>query len=127
MTVFNGGMLFNGTDTSGLSGLWLTDGTVAGTHELVAGAGGVSDPSGLNPNGLTVFDGEVLFNGVDASGHFGLWVTNGTAGGTHEVTGITGAYATGVDLGASQFTMAKCFSTAPTRAAISVSGRPTAR
>ena len=40
---------------------------------------------------LTVYDGEVLFNGVDASGHPGLWETDGTAAGTHELIGIAGA------------------------------------
>ena len=28
---------------------------------------------------MTVYNGEVLFNGLDASGQAGLWVTNGTA------------------------------------------------
>jgi hypothetical protein len=31
--------------------------------------------------------------GIDASNHFGMWVTNGTATGTHELTGIGGASA----------------------------------
>ena len=96
MAVFNNEVLFNGVDTGGLSGLWVTNGTVGGTHELVAGAGGASDPSGLNPTNLTVFDGEVLFSGLDASGDMGLWVTNGTAAGTHELTGITGADPSGL-------------------------------
>jgi ELWxxDGT repeat protein len=34
----------------------------------------------------------VLFSALDASGNDGLWVTNGTAAGTHELTGISGAY-----------------------------------
>jgi hypothetical protein len=40
---------------------------------------------------FTVFDGEVLFDGEDVSGNYGLWVTNGTATGTFELTGISGA------------------------------------
>ena len=97
MVVFNGKVLFNGVDASGLSGLWATTGTAAGTSELVAGAGGASDPNGLNPTDLTVFDGKVLFSALDAGGDIGLWVTDGTATGTHEVTGITGADPAGLD------------------------------
>ncbi len=96
MTVFNNEVLFNGVDASGLSGLWATDGTVGGTQELVAGAGGAADPPGLNPTNITVYNGEVLFSALDASGAMGLWVSNGTAGGTHELTGITGANASGL-------------------------------
>ena len=37
------------------------------------------------------FNGEAVFSGLDADGDIGLWVTNGTAAGTHELTGINGA------------------------------------
>ena len=96
MVVFNNEVLFNGVDANGLSGLWATDGTVGGTHELVPGAGGVSDPAGLNPTNITVLNGEILFSGLDASGDMGLWVSDGTAAGTHELTGITGADSSGL-------------------------------
>src|ERR1700678_1327423 len=39
MVVFNNEVLFNGVDTDGLSGLWVTNGIVGGTQKLVAGAG----------------------------------------------------------------------------------------
>jgi hypothetical protein len=42
---------------------------------------------------MTVINGEVLFRGVDANNHIDLWITNGTAQGTHELTGIADAYA----------------------------------
>jgi ELWxxDGT repeat protein len=101
-TVFNGEVLFNGIDAAGLSGLWMTNGTAAGTYELtgIAGAytGGPTGaaPGGLNPQDLTVFKNEVLFAGTDTAGAKGLWVTDGTAAGTHELTGISGAYAAGI-------------------------------
>ena len=79
------------SNSNGLSGLWVTDGTAGGTHELVAGVG-----AGLNPTDLTVYNGQVLFTGLDASGDMGLWVTNGTTAGTHELTGITGADSSGL-------------------------------
>ena len=62
----------------------------------MAGAGGTSDLSGLNPTNLTVFNGEVLFGGLDASGDMGLWVTNGTVAGTQELTGVAGADPSGL-------------------------------
>ena len=85
-------VLFEGVDTASIQGLWFTDGTAAGTHEITGIAGAhptgvlnVTDPS------FALFNGEVLFQGIDTGGHAGLWETNGTAGGTHELTGITGA------------------------------------
>ena len=112
MTVFNNEVLFNGVDANGLSGLWVTDGTVGGTHELVAGAGGASDAAGLNPNNVTVYNGEVLFSGLDASGDMSLWVSNGTAAGTHELTGITRADPQGSLPAISRSTMARSCSAA---------------
>ena len=96
MIVFNNEVLFNGVGANGLSCLWVTDGTIGGTHELVLGAGGASDPAGLNPTDITVFNGEILFSGLDASGDLGLWVTNGSAASTQELTGITGADPSGL-------------------------------
>jgi ELWxxDGT repeat protein len=105
LTVFNGKVLFVGHDNTypkhpgsslGNDTLWITDGTPAGTSEIGgngnAGIIGVADPiqGGLSPYDLTVFNGEVLFGGVDASNHFGLWETDGTAAGTQElVAGIS--------------------------------------
>jgi ELWxxDGT repeat protein len=75
-------VLFNG-----YGGLWVTNGTTAGTYELTNIS--VAD-SWLGPL-LSVFNNEVPFSGVDAAGHHGLWVTNGTAAGTYELTNISGA------------------------------------
>lgn len=99
ITVFSGGALFAGLDASFNFGLWATDGTAAGTHELTgisdANAAGVFHASS-QPGGLTVFKGEVLFDGTDVAGNVGLWVSDGTAAGTHELTGISGAAASGI-------------------------------
>ena len=105
LTVFNGEMLFSGDDAHGQLGLWETDGTVAGTHELTGIAGAPTTGKGLNPSDLTVFDGQVVFNGRNSSGQLGLWVTDGTVAGTHELTGITGASTTGTGLNPSDFTV----------------------
>jgi ELWxxDGT repeat protein len=80
-------VLFAGNGNDGRN-LWVTDGTPSGTSELsVAGASSF----GLNPFDLTVLGGEVLFDGLDASGNNNLWVTNGTAAGTSELS-VAGAF-----------------------------------
>jgi ELWxxDGT repeat protein len=87
-------VLFNGFDAAGKQGLWVTDGTTAGTHEIAVNG---AAPGGLNPSDLTAFNHhEVLFNGVDAAGKHSLWETDGTTAGTHEITGIKGANSNGV-------------------------------
>ena len=91
LTVLNGQVLFGGRDLGGQAGLWTTDGTVAGTHELTGIAGAQTKGSGLDPSNITVYNGEALFSGYDAGGKLALWETNGTAAGTHELTGIVGA------------------------------------
>jgi hypothetical protein len=89
--VFKNEVLFQGSD----HGLWETDGTAAGTHELTGVSGAY--PGGFHPADFTVFKNEVLFNGYDTAGHTVLWTTNGTAAGTHELTGIKGANPAGLD------------------------------
>jgi ELWxxDGT repeat protein len=94
--VYNGNVLFQGMDASGNLGLWVTNGTTAGTVELTGIAGAYSSGifgAEIQPYypGFTSFNGEVLFGGADASGNYGLWVTDGTAAGTHELTGISTA------------------------------------
>src|SRR5262249_42632108 len=71
----------------------------AGTFELT----GISGAStfGLFPNfpsSFAVFNGEMMFAGFGASGgNPGLWVTNGAAAGTFELTGIGGVSAFGLE------------------------------
>ena len=103
-------MLFAGVDASGDEGLWVTNGTAAGTSEVTGIAG--ANSSGLYPSGLTLYNGEVLFSGLNASGHYGLWVTNGAASGTYELTGIAGASVTGLSPGDLRSTTERCSSTA---------------
>jgi ELWxxDGT repeat protein len=100
-TVLGGKVLFAGQDATGDPNLWVTDGTSAGTGELtVAGAnsGGLFSldffPSGFSP-GFTVIGTRALFEGYDASGIDGLWVTDGTSAGTSELT-VAGSFASGL-------------------------------
>jgi ELWxxDGT repeat protein len=88
ITVLGSKALFRGQDAGGHENLWVTDGTATGTRELtVAGADSFGLLSEPFPD-FTVFGSKVLFVGDDALGRSTLWVTDGTAGGTSELTGI---------------------------------------
>jgi ELWxxDGT repeat protein len=93
ITVAGGLAYFNGQSGGGSHlGLFVTDGTTVGTHELtVAGA----SPNGLNPQNMSAFGSLLMFNGTDASGQQDLWVTDGTSAGTHEIA-VIGASPSGL-------------------------------
>ncbi|HML13951.1 MAG TPA: FG-GAP-like repeat-containing protein [Xanthobacteraceae bacterium] len=80
-------VLFRGTGAGGEAGLWVTDGTSAGTWEI--SVPGASFALG-GPSSLTPFGSEVFFEGAD-----GLWVTDGTSLGTSEIS-VVGADPTGL-------------------------------
>ena len=93
-TVLGGKALFQGDGPNYNNGLWVTDGTSAGTSELnvtganplglfVEGPGGVL---GVHNPAFAVLGGRVIFNGSDAGGRDNLWVTDGTAAGTTQLT-----------------------------------------
>lgn len=96
---FRGKALFVGEDSLGVMGLWVTDGTSAGTKEIKAAgayAGGLfQDNSVIGPN-FTALGDQVLFVGKDAQGHHDLWVTDGTAAGTRKLA-VAGAYSGGLE------------------------------
>src|SRR5215471_6356859 len=94
--------LFQGKNTGGLAGLWASDGTVGGTHELTP-ITGANTSTGLAPTNMGASGKKILFQGKDAGGLEGLWVTDGTAAGTHELTGISGANTNGGLLGQTNF------------------------
>jgi ELWxxDGT repeat protein len=99
-TVFDDKALFTAEDSTGVRELWVTNGTAAGTTEIV----GISDAgkNGLNPGNFVSIGSKVLFEGSDPSGVNALWVTDGTAAGTFELggtnnVGVAGAPAAGLD------------------------------
>src|SRR5262249_11371609 len=81
-------VLFEGSDSTGRSAaLWVTDGTSAGTSEIPApGANEVGVLEGVRTPSFFALGSEVLFEGLDDSGHFGLWATDGTSAGASELT-----------------------------------------
>lgn len=89
-TVLNHKALFVGYDSHGHVGLWSTDGTAKGTVE-VGGLGNAGIKGGLRLDGtsnpdFTVYGDVAVFHAYDGSNHSGLWVTDGTAKGTHEIS-----------------------------------------
>jgi FG-GAP-like repeat len=83
--------LFTGQDGNGYSGLWLTNGTSAGTIE-VGGLGGKGIGGFSTADDLTaVINGEAIFGGYDTSRNDGLWITDGAAAGTTEIGGLGNA------------------------------------
>src|SRR3984957_21088008 len=81
--------LFTGLDSAGNDGLWVSNGTAAGTSELTGISG--TGAGGFAPSGLTVFKSEVLFEGQDTAGNDGLWGTKGTGGSTSDPPGTGGS------------------------------------
>jgi hypothetical protein len=83
-----GKALFVGENTHGQVGLWSTDGTASGTTELVVkganAAGLFGDTSFIGPCFATL-GSQVLFVAEDTKGYHNVWVTDGTAAGTHEL------------------------------------------
>ena len=90
MVVIGGHAIFAAYDnTSSNAGLWTSDGTASGTHEIAVT--GASTDLGLEPGNFVQLGTLALFSGFDAADHDGLWVTDGTSAGTHELVGISGA------------------------------------
>ena len=98
-TALGSKVLFYGADSAGGVGLWVSDGTAAGTVEI----GGAKNAGvvGAGANGLenvwldhtqtAVLGSKVVFVARDGHGSSSLWITDGTAGGTIEIGGLGNA------------------------------------
>jgi ELWxxDGT repeat protein len=98
LATYNGLVLFEGSDAAGNQGLWGSSGSAAGTFELTiahANAAGIFASLGgvASSPDFTTYNGVALFQGEDDGGNIGLWMTDGTGGGTHEIapSSIAGA------------------------------------
>jgi len=79
-TVVGNHVAFSADDQSGVSALWFTDGTVAGTSK-------VPGPSPLYDTPMTAFgNGKLAVQSSGPSGGSGIWITDGTAANTKELT-----------------------------------------
>ncbi len=85
---FNDKIYYCGSDSVHGAELWVTDGTVAGTHLLKD----INTTGNSYPNSEFIYQGKLYFQAQDSTGMNGLWVTDGTAGGTQLVsyTGVHG-------------------------------------
>jgi ELWxxDGT repeat protein len=103
LTVSNGSLFFNAVSFGGFTG-----GVTHNLYEYNSSSGQITgifaaseNEYGLNPSDITSFDGKTYFNGTDAAGHQGLWVTDGVVvsenvPNTSEIA-VTGASPSGLD------------------------------
>jgi ELWxxDGT repeat protein len=85
ITVFNGKLSFTANDGTHGQELWTNDGTAAGTQmvtDINPGPGG-SAPGGFGNDKPVVFNNALVFGATDGTHGRQLWVSDGTAAGTH--------------------------------------------
>jgi ELWxxDGT repeat protein len=94
--VVGGNLYFQNSDAVNGSELWVSDGTVAGTHRV----SDTETPNSANASEFTVADGQVFFSATDGVHGQELWTFNGTSGGDHMVADLASgaASSTPVDL-----------------------------
>lgn len=85
-TLFDGEVYFFASDASGFS-LMATDGTAAGTRQIMNVSPTYGGLSMVNLNGT------LYFTTLDSGNHMSLWKTNGTSAGTSEVISFAGTQA----------------------------------
>jgi ELWxxDGT repeat protein len=86
LPTLNGILYFTGTDATGTSGLWRSDGTAAGTYKLSDNAAGVDGT--ITPFSIVATSSRIFFAASDASAGQELWTSDGTTAGTHRVADI---------------------------------------
>ena len=88
------------TISTGFQGLWITDGTTAGTREIGGARNQAVFDSGVSnfiANDFVTLGDDELFNADSAGGDSALWITDGTATGTKEIGGANNAGVGGGD------------------------------
>ena len=88
MVDIGGTLYFQMADATHGGELWTSDGTVGGTAMLDNIAPDTSGAQGSGPGNFTALNGKVYFVATDNTHGYELWVTDGTAGGTHMVKDI---------------------------------------
>lgn len=92
LTAVGSDVLFLAADAGGLSRLWRSDGTAAGT--VVVPVPGAS-ASGLDPRTLAAFGDGALFIGSGTDNATELFFTDGTTAGTREIAALHAVYGAG--------------------------------
>ena len=86
-------LFFRGYSASGSLGLWTTDGTAAGTYEILCDG---ASAEGISPCYFAELSGKMLFFGLDILNRGQLWYSDGTSQGTRQIV-VYGASPTGFD------------------------------
>ncbi|HEV2721809.1 MAG TPA: ELWxxDGT repeat protein [Thermoanaerobaculia bacterium] len=81
---FGSRIFFNAAGTAGGFELWSSDGTAAGTSQLLD----ICSRCSSNPSRFIELNGKLLFNANDSTHGEELWVSDGTAAGTHLLADI---------------------------------------
>jgi ELWxxDGT repeat protein len=79
-------LYYAAVNTSGQYVLDVTDGTAAGTDDILTPT---QDFGPQSPYGFTSLDDDLIFAAADPTGHVGLWVTQGSEASTVEIVSST--------------------------------------
>jgi len=92
LTAVNSSLFFSAYDGSTGQELWTSDGTTAGTKEVLDIFPGTSSgsPNSSEPSDLTNVNGALYFTATDATHGLQLWTSDGTAAGTKMLSDVTG-------------------------------------
>jgi ELWxxDGT repeat protein len=85
LTAAGDAVWFSAVDTTSGRELWRSDGTAAGTHQVIDLVAG---PTGSNPTELVAWQNGVAFVATDAGGVPHLYRSDGTAAGTQRLTDL---------------------------------------
>jgi ELWxxDGT repeat protein len=103
LDAYGNDLIFEGTNAAGDNGMWLSNGTRAGTHQITGIKYAYQSEPGvyqLDPSLFRTYKNIVLFDGMTGlagSPIDALWVTNGTAKGTYQLGGYANRYIKGAN------------------------------
>ena len=90
LIVFNSTLYFSANDGTNGRELWSSNGTTIGTTMVKDIYPGGASNDGLSVSGMVVFNGALYFRGTSDGTTYQLWKSDGTSGGTTQVTSISG-------------------------------------
>jgi len=93
LTVYNNTLYFPADDSTHGRELWRTDGTTAGTYMVIDIDTTNSLYHGLDglQTNIAIANNKLFFNAIDNNDSLRVWVSDGTASGTHPINTVKGA------------------------------------